>query len=128
MLYRSPDVWGSDTELTVKYNSSYGKAMLVKIYTKNGTLARTIFIGGSGKATTTLPGGAYTIKDGTGSEWYGEKEAFGDSGSYEVMTFNSGEQEVTLKSGHSYTITINVQESDPNADSVGSDYENWGDF
>ena len=57
-----------------------------------------------------------------------EKEAFGDDGWYEIMTFGDGEQEVVLKSGHSYTLTVNVEELDPNADSVGSDYESWGDF
>ena len=53
---------------------------------------------------------------------------FGDDGNYEIMTFGGGEQEVTLKSGHSYTLTVNVEEFDPSADSVGSDYENWSDF
>ena len=44
------------------------------------------------------------------------------------MTFDNGEQLVELKRNYRSTITINVQENDPNAAGVGSDYENWEDF
>ena len=101
--------------------------MLVKIYTTDDVLARTLFIGGTGKATTSLPAGTYILKDGTGREWYGEAEAFGPDGDYEIMTFD-GEQEIELKRNYTSTITVNVQDSDPDADSVGSDWESWGDF
>ena len=51
VLYKNPDVKGSSTELTVKFNTEPDTAMLVKIYTADGVLARTMFIGGTGKAT-----------------------------------------------------------------------------
>ena len=128
-LYKNPDVKGNSTQLCVKFNSEPDTAMLVKIYTTDDVLARTMFIGGTGKATVSLPAGQYIIKDGTGQNWYGEIEAFGDEGYYEVMTFDDyGTAEVTLKSGYTSTITVNVQEFNPNADSVGSAWESWDDF
>ena len=127
-LYKNSAVKGSATDLTVQFNSDPDVAMLVKIYTTDDVLARTLFIGGTGKAKTSLPKGTYIIKDGTGRTWYGDEEAFGSDGYYEIMTFGDGEEEVTLKSGHAYTITVNVQDPDPNADSVGSEYENWNNF
>ena len=128
VLYRNPDVQGSSTELTVKFNTDPDTAMLVKIYTADDVLARTMFIGGTGQATCSLPAGTYTIKDGTGKTWYGEEEAFGDEGSYEIMTFEGGQQEVRLEQNYSSTITVNVQEDNPDAKGVGSDWESWDDF
>jgi len=119
---------GGDTQLSVQFNTDPDTAMLVKIYTEDGTLARTLFIGGTGKATTGLPAGSYLIKDGTGHDWYGEDEAFGDEGSYEIMTFEGGEQLVALKRNYASTITVNVQEDNPDAEGVGSDWESWSDF
>ena len=102
--------------------------MLVKIYTEDDVLARTLFIGGTGQATTKLPAGTYIIKDGTGKDWFGEVEAFGDEGYYEIMTFEGGDQLVKLERNYSSTITINAQEQNPDADSVGSDWESWQNF
>ena len=85
-------------------------------------------LGGTGKAKTSLPAGTYIIKDGTGHDWYGEEEAFGSEGYYEIMTFGNGQQEVELKKNYSSTITVNVQEDNPDASGVGSDLENWEDF
>ena len=127
-LYKNPNVGGSATELIVKFNTDPDTAMLVKIYTEDDVLARTLFIGGTGQASTKLPAGTYVIKDGRGHDWYGEAEAFGDDGSYEIMTFGDGEQTVTLKANYSTTITVNVQEDNPDADSVGSDWEDWSNF
>ena len=128
VLYKNPDVKGSSTELTVKFNTDADTAMLVKIYTEGGVLARTMFIGGTGKAKTSLPAGTYIIKDGTGKNWYGEEEAFGSEGYYEIMTFGDDQQEVELKKNYSSTITVNVQEDNPDAEGVGSDWESWSDF
>lgn len=130
VLYKNPAVSGSSARLTVKFNTEPDTAMLVKVYTADGTLARTMFIGGTGKATTSLPGGTYVIKDGTGKHWYGEEEAFGPrpEGSYEVMTFEDGAQEVQLKKNYTATITVNVQEGEAVGQGVGSDWEDWGDF
>lgn len=127
-LYKNPDVKGSATTLSVQFNSDEDTAMLVKVYTMDDVLARTLFIGGTGKASTSLPAGTYVIKDGTGTAWYGEEEAFGEAGYYEIMTFSDGEQQVELKKNYTSTITVNVQEANPDAEGVGSDWESWGEF
>ena len=130
VLYKNPKVKGSAAELTVKFNTDPDTAMLVKIYTADGVLARTMFIGGTGKATTSLPAGTYVIKDGIGSSWYGEEEAFGPrpEGTYEIMTFDGGQQEIHLKKNYASTITVNVREGDPAGEGVGSEYEDWENF
>lgn len=127
-LYKNPDVPGNSTQLTVQFNSDEETALLVKIYTQDDTLARMLFIGGTGKATTSLPAGTYIIKDGIGQNWYGDTETFGEEGRYEVMTFVDGSQEVELKKNYASTITVNVEEYNPDADSVGSLYEDWEEF
>ena len=128
VLYKNPEVKGSSAELAVQFNTDPDTAMLVKIYTTDGVLARTMFIGGTGKATCSLPAATYIIKDGTGKNWYGEEEAFGSEGYYEIMTFGDDQQEVELKKNYSSTITVNVQEDNPDAEGVGSDRESWSDF
>lgn len=129
VLYKNPDVKGSNTELVVDFYTNPDTAMLVKIYTEDGeTLARTLFIGGTGSATVSLPAGTYMIKDGTGKNWYGAEETFGDEGSYEIMTFDDDTQLVELMKNYRSTITVNVQEANPDADYVGSEEENWRDF
>ena len=128
VIYSNPAVQGDAAELAVQFNGASDTAMLVKIYTAKGVLARMMFIGGTGKATASLPAGTYIIKDGTGKNWYGEEDAFGSEGNYEIMTFSGGEQELQLKRNYRTTITVNVQENNPDAEGVGSDWESWEDF
>lgn len=129
-IYKNSSVKGSGSKLIVKVNARDEElAVLVKVYTEDGVLARMMFIGGSGKASTSLPAGTYIVKDGTGRQWYGEKDSFGEDAYYEVMTFDaSGSQELKLRKNYETTITMNVQESDSKGDSVGSEFELWGDF
>ena len=120
---------GAGTQLTITVNGEPDVGMHVKIYTESGKLAAMLFVGGSGSASTWLPGGTYTIKDGTGRDWYGQEDSFGYYGNYEVMTFDDyGTTEVELKAGYSYTITINVQNASPDASNVGSMYDSYDDF
>ena len=44
------------------------------------------------------------------------------------MTFDDGSQEVSLEKNYRTTITVNVQEDNPDAEGVGSDWESWSDF
>jgi len=127
-LYKNPEVAGSETKLVVRFNGDGDSAILVKVYTEAGVLARTLFIRGTGEASTSLPAGTYVVKDGQGTAWYGEAETFGGEGVYEVMTFEDGRQSVALERHHTSTITVNVLESDPEAQSVEGEHEDWGDF
>ena len=112
----------------MKVNQDSERAMLMRIF-KGDTQVSCLFIGGTGQATVKLPAGTYTIKDGTGYQWFGLKEAFGREGDYEVMTFGENDEEkVTLKSGYEYTIRVNVSDSNSSGEGIGSKYEDWDDF
>ena len=114
------DSLGEGMELKIDVNQPSGTGMHIKIYRNKTELVAMLFVGGSGSATVSLPGGMYTIKDGTGEIWYRPEESFGDSGNYEVMSFDGGATEVELEAGYSYVISINVKSISPDADSVGS--------
>ncbi len=126
-VWRTSQGKGDPFELTVKVNQSDDRAMLLRFYRKGFPISY-VFIGGTGSVKVTLPKGVYTIKDGVGSDWFGIKESFGRYGSYETMTFDNGSEEIKLQGGYGYTLTINASESNPNADSVGSEYESWEGF
>ena len=127
-IWRNPAVTATKTELTVSVNQDSDEAMLIKLMKGTSTVTCQ-FIGGTGKVTVQLPAGNYTIKEGAGRTWYGMEEAFGRDGSYKTMTFGKNDAEVvTLKSGHAYTITVNVTNPDPKAQGIGSKYESWDDF
>ena len=127
-IWHNPAVKGSNMELTLKVNQDGDHAMYVKIYRGN-VHAASLFIAGSGQVTAKLPAGSYVIRDGVGIQWYGEAEAFGRYGVYETLTFGEKDQEqVKLQSGHAYTITLNADDSNPEADDVGSEYKEWDSF
>lgn len=128
-IYRNDDYPGKKTYLHIKIDSQdAGQAALIKIYAENGDHVSSLFIGGAGKVTAKIPGGTYTVKMGVGESWFGAEDAFGKEGYYETMLFDGGADSVTLKPGYEYTLTINTSVSDPNADGVGSEYEEYEAF
>ena len=127
-VWRSKDAKAKNVELTFRIDQAEDRAYFVRLY-KDGQPVSYLFIGGPGKVTVKLPNGRYTIKDGSGKQWFGIKEAFGRYGSYETMSFDdAGTTVVNLQYNHSYTITINVADADPDADPIGSEYEDWEGF
>ena len=127
-VWHDPSQWLRDMDLTIEVDQPQTTDMFFRIY-KAGELVSNVYISGPGKVTVELPGNAnYSIKDGLGSVWYGEKEAFGKSGTYETMTFDDyGSETVYLESGYSYTLSINVAENTDGSD-VDSKYESWENF
>ena len=126
--WHAPDQWLQDMELTIVVDQSPSSDMFFRIY-KEGELVSNVYISGPDEVTVKLPGNAdYTIKDGIGRTWYGEKEAFGKNGTYETMTFDdNGTETIYLKSGYAYTLSINVSESTGGTD-VDSKAESWENF
>ena len=61
-------------------------------------------------------------------DWYGENDAFGEDGNYEILTFDNNSQQVKFERNYIYTLTLHTGDSDPNSSGVGSDYESWNDF
>lgn len=128
-VYRNCDYSAKKTYLHLIINSqNAGRAALIKLYAENGDLVSCLFIGGAGEVTAKLPGGVYTVKMGVGESWFGVQDAFGKQGYYETMLFDGGADSVTLKSGHEYTLTVNTSVSDPEADDVGAEYEEYEEF
>ena len=127
-IWRDRSAGNGNMQLTVTVDQPDDHALLVRIL-KDGNAVSCLFIGGTGEATATLPAGTYVIKDGSGEQWFGVREAFGRYGNYETMTFyDVGTEEVTLNAGYAYTIRINVEEISPEAEGIGSEYEDWEGF
>ncbi len=126
-LWHDPALRLQDTELTIRVDQS-STDMFFRIY-KEDSLISDVYITGSDEVTVFLPGNAYyTVKDGIGRTWYGEKEAFGKEGTYETMTFDGkGTERVFLESGYAYTLSINVTDTGGGTD-VDSRSESWENF
>ena len=125
-LWKNSDVRGSGTRLTIRSKADADTALLCRIYREDGMPVASLFIGGSGKASVSLPPGTYVIKDGVGKTWYGAEEAFGNEGFYETMLFDDGSSTVKLKNRYAYTITVGV--GPDAATDIGSKAETWEDF
>ena len=126
-LWHDPDQTDGDTQLTIRAEQE-DTDLFVRIY-KEDSLISTVYIAGSGKVTVKLPGDAvYMIKDGVGRTWYGEKEAFGEEGTYETMTFDEkGTDGILLKSGYAYELKISVWGAGNRPDSKPESWESFSE-
>lgn len=125
--YRDTSQWLQDAKLTFQVEQPKDTAVFIRVF-KDDKLLSEVFIGGTDTVSLNVPGNStYTIKDGVGSEWYGNKDAFGANGAYETMTFGEHEEEtIYLMARYSYTITINVD--NVIGEDVGSQDEEWQNF
>lgn len=107
-LWHDPDQTDEDTQLTIRVEQE-DTDLLARIY-KEDVLISSVYIAGTDRVTIKLPGDeVYRIRDGIGRTWYGEKEAFGEEGTYEAMIFDEkGTDEVLLKSGYAYELRFIV--------------------
>lgn len=120
-VYRNPAYGGRKAYLNIKVDGDADYATFIKIYAENGDYVAGAFIGGSASVTVKLPGGNYFINKGTGYDWYGANEAFGDEGDYATLYYEDGSSVTTLKSGYEYTLTFDTSYDDPEADDVGTE-------
>lgn len=122
-IWKSSSLIGSGTKLTVKVeNSSSEEAHVVKIYNSDNKLVAVLFIGGNGKASTSLKPGKYIIKIGEGETWYGRKDSFGREGSYSTLK-SEGSKKIKFSSNYEYTLTLGVY-----GGNAGSEYEDYDNF
>ena len=126
-LWHDKSQWLQDMWITFVINQDTDTAIYIRLF-KNDAVVSTAFIGGPGQVKLALPGnGYYSIQDGIGRTWYGEKEAFGREGSYEDMTFDEkGTDKVFLQSYYEYTLTINAETL--TGDEVYSDAKDYDKF
>ena len=130
-IFHDSSEWLRDTQLTFKVDQPSDTAVLVRVYKvekKSEKPVSYVFIGGSDAVTIGLPGNTkYRIKDGVGSEWFGEADAFGPDGAYETMLFGDNEEEIIyLEQRMDYMITINVENAI--GEDIGSEDAAWNDF
>lgn len=100
----------------------------ISVYTKDNILAETVFIQGSGRVSTKLPGGEYYIKCAWGTVWYGPDEQFGPDGHYETCVFNEvdGDQSL-LKLEEGYEWEIAFYYNDGRTGGVNTEETSWED-
>ncbi len=110
------------------YGDYDGVGYYIRVYTEDRALAETVFVRKGGTVETWLPGGNYYIKDGSGTEWYGENEQFGPDGAYENMVFNEVEGDAYLTVlDEGYSWTIGIEDSEGNGDGVEAEAIGWED-
>lgn len=104
---------------------SNGQYNYLKLY-KGSDLVTCVALGKNQKATVRIPVGSYTIKDAysTGA-WFGDKDMFGDTGTYLKLT-NGSKDTFKLEANMIYTLTL--RSSKAKGDSVGSRSESRGSF
>ena len=125
-LWHDPATKSKEISLTFRIDQPEDQSIFIRIF-KYGKPVSNLFVPGPGNVTVKLPGTSlYTIRDGIGRVWYGEKEAFGREGSYETMIFDDkGKETIFLESGYEYTISINIKGSGTD---IGSRREDWDSF
>jgi len=81
----------------------------VKFYRPDGFLVATAYVRSGGTTAVLLPAGQYTIRQGYGYTWFGEKDAFGDEGIYETLTEENAP--ITLERNGEYTLNLRGDEN-----------------
>ena len=128
-LWHSPAHRSLALDLTIHVNQPEETGWFGRGVQAEGGTVSNLFISGTGEVTVSLPEGLYAIRCGTGGVWYGTREAFGKKAYYERMTFDEdGTDTVFLQSGHAYTLSINIEQSEAEGTGVDSEEEDWEDF
>ena len=128
LLYKNPGVKNGPVQVTVRLEGDGERALLVKLYDEGDKLARSLFIGGSGKASASLPEGSYAFRIGLGETWYGEQEAFGPEGDYSAFVFDGGKCRLELEKNDTLSITVGDQDVSVDGEAVEMRDEAWEDF
>ncbi len=126
-VWRAEGLGAGDMELTIEVNQPDDTAYFALLY-RDGAHVSDLFVGGTGKATVRLPGGSYTIKDGSGETYYGVREMFGRYARYETLEYDEeGTTVAYLEKGHGYVLSINITQSekDPEGKDVFSSDEDF---
>ena len=96
---------------------------------RDGKPVSGLFISGSEEASVDLSAGAYMFRIGFGSLWYGGRELFGKTGSYNALFWDETPvwdsptiHTVELKAGFSHKITISLESVD---DGGGIEPDTW---
>jgi tetratricopeptide (TPR) repeat protein len=120
-LYHSDGYRSSSSAIVIDGTSSTYTSYY-KIYS-GGDLVSALFLNSGGSCTIEVPPGNYTIKEASGTAWFGEEIMFGDGGHYEVLLFDGNNDYFVLEYNIKVTITLSVVNGD-----VGSSPTDRADF
>ena len=79
--------------------------VFVKLYDSDGNAVGQVFLHPNNSSTVNMAAGTYTIKVAYGSEWYGEKDLFGDEGIY-YQLLNGSSNDFNMENGYTYTLDL----------------------
>ena len=99
-VYTNPDYSSTPVPLTIKNGGAH---TFMKIY-DGDKLVMSLFINPNSSPTVNLPTGTFKMNEANGTKWFGDKDMFGDEGSYYTCKFD-GEDTFTLRYGYSYEIS-----------------------
>lgn len=122
-LYHNEGYVSSSNDVVFDGTSSTIPVFL-KLYSGE-TLVSSVFLNPGGKVTIQVPAGSYTIKEGTGSDWFGPEDAFGSSGVYKTMVFEDGSTTQDLGDNLIWTLTLQYSGNDGNISTEYSDYDSF---
>ncbi len=67
------------------------KSLFFRVYDSDGSVVAQIFVGAGEQETLKLNQGNYIMKAAFGTEWFGEKELFGNDGIYRKILYNGSD-------------------------------------
>ena len=122
IVYRNTSSGSVDVTI---YDNKDEEDMFVKIYDSSDKLVESLYIRDGSSATAYFQAGSFrmAIAMGEGDYWYGPKEAFGSSGTYQRLLLNGSNEYYSFPSGGSYTLKFNVTNGN-----VNHKTSNYGDF
>ena len=120
-LYHNEAYYSSASRITID-GANTAVPNYFKIYIGE-VLVSTIFIKAAGSASIDVPAGDYTIKQASGSTWFGETIMFGDEGSYQVLLFEDGGTSTRVDDNTLLTLTLQVYDGN-----TGTDMTNRNNF
>ncbi|MCR5846115.1 MAG: zinc-ribbon domain-containing protein [bacterium] len=118
VTYRNSKYPNKTCKLKINGIDSGNRDSYVKLYTSAGNLVTCVYIRGNDSVTVQIPAGDYTMKAAYGNgDWFGEKDMFGDAGSYQVL-MNGSSETFTLKKNYEYELWLETSSGE--GSSVGS--------
>ena len=79
--------------------------VFVKLYDSDGNAVGQVFLHPNNNSTVSMAPGTYTIKVAYGTEWYGEKDLFGDEGVY-YQLLNGSSNDFNMENGYTYSLEL----------------------
>ena len=121
IIYKNPEYNSTRSSIVINCSNNPHSSYF-KLY-NDTTLVAIMWVNGGEKLTISVPAGNYSIRQATGSAWFGEEIMFGDEGYYEVILFDADRDYFSL--GDNVNATINLSVTGGNLGSRETDRNNF---